>query len=50
MEIFRVSRSVYGQETLQGMSWDLLWVFFAAGLAIIVVHALWRWLAALKSR
>ncbi len=42
MEIFRVSRNVYGQETLQGMSWDLLWVFFAAGVAVIVVHALYR--------
>ena len=46
MEIFRVSRNVYGQETLQGMSWDLLWVFVALGGVIIVVHALYRWLAA----
>lgn len=42
MEIFRVSRNVYGQETLQGMSWDLLWVFFALGVAIIAIHALYR--------
>lgn len=42
MEIFRVSRNVYGQETLQGMSWDLLWVFFALGVALIAVHALYR--------
>ncbi len=49
MEIFRVSRNVYGQETLQGLSWDLLGVFFALGVAIIVVHALYRWLAAPKN-
>lgn len=49
VEIFRYSRNVYGQETLQGMSWDLLWVFVALGAAIIVVHALYRWLLAPKS-
>lgn len=48
MEIFRYSRNVYGQETLQGMSWDLLWIFFALGAAIIVVHAAYRWLLAPK--
>ncbi|MEO8463783.1 MAG: hypothetical protein ABI640_00440 [Gammaproteobacteria bacterium] len=42
MEIFRVSRDVYGREVLQGMSWDLIWVFFAVGCAFIVVHALYR--------
>ena len=38
MEILRYSRDVYGQETLQGISWDLLPVFFYGALAIIVVH------------
>jgi formate dehydrogenase subunit gamma len=46
MEIFRVSRDVWGREMLQGMSWDLLWVFFGAGLALIVLHALYRALLA----
>lgn len=50
MEIFRVSRNAWGQETLQGMSWDLLWVFFGLGLAFIVVHAAYRWLLAPKRR
>lgn len=49
VDIFRVSRNVYGQETIQGMSWDLLWVFFALGVAIIVIHALYRWLLAPKA-
>jgi hypothetical protein len=43
LELFRVSRDVYGREVLQGMSWDLIWVFVALGAALIAVHALYRW-------
>jgi len=50
MEVFRVSRNVWGQETLQGLSWDLLPVFFWAGVLIIVGHAVCRWLLAGKQR
>jgi hypothetical protein len=32
------------------MSWDLLWVFFAAGCVLILGHALYRWLLAPKQR
>ena len=46
MEILRVSRDVYGRETLEGVSWDLIGVFFALGLAVIVGHAVYRWLFA----
>lgn len=46
MDILRLSRDVYGREVLEGVSWDLLPVFFGLGLAVIVVHALWRVLAA----
>ena len=46
MELLRVSRDIYGREVLQGMSWDLIWVFFAVGCALIVGHALYRlWLS-----
>jgi hypothetical protein len=46
LEIFRISRDVYGRESLEGMSWDLIGVFFALGLAVIVVHAVYRkWFA-----
>jgi hypothetical protein len=38
VKLFRVSTDVYGQETLKGLSWDLLWVFFGAAAAIIVIH------------
>jgi hypothetical protein len=42
MELFRVSKNVWGQEMLLGMSWDLLWVPVAAAFAAIVVHQLIR--------
>jgi formate dehydrogenase subunit gamma len=50
MEVFRFTRDVYGREVLQGMSWDLIWVFFAAGIAVVVVHAVFRWLFAPKPK
>lgn len=46
MEILRVSRNVWGQEILQGMSWDLLPLFFGAGVVLILGHLLYRWLLA----
>ena len=31
MEVFRITRNAWGQETLEGMSWDLLPVAFWLG-------------------
>ena len=42
MELFRVSRNVWGQEMLVGMSWDLLWLPVAAAIAVIAAHQLFR--------
>jgi len=42
MDWVRFSRSVYGQEAVQGAAWDPLWLFVGAALAFIVLHALWR--------
>jgi hypothetical protein len=50
MEIFRVSRNVWGQEILQGMSWDLLPLFFGIGVAFVVLHMLYRLLLAPKQK
>jgi hypothetical protein len=50
VELFRVSRDVYGREVLQGMSWDLLWGFVGLGVVLIVGHAVYRWLFAPKAR
>ena len=40
MELFRYTRDVYDRAALMGMSWDLIWVFFGAAAAIVVVHAI----------
>jgi hypothetical protein len=50
VELLRISRDAYGREVLQGMSWDLIWVFVGAGAALIVLHALYRLLLAPKGR
>src|SRR5690606_22051934 len=45
MELFRVERNPWGQEIIIGLSWDLLWVFAAAGILFVCVDAFvrWRW-------
>lgn len=48
MEFVRISRDAWGQEVLEGISWDLLPVAFAIGALVIVVHAIYRLLR--KSR
>ena len=42
MEIFRVSRNAWGQETLVGVSWDLLWVFIGAAFLFVAVHIVYK--------
>jgi hypothetical protein len=39
MDIFRYSRNAWGQTTLDGVSYDLFWVFLGAALAFVVAHA-----------
>ena len=50
MHLFRVSRNAWGQETLNGVSWDLLWVFVGAAVLFIVAHILYKWLLARDAR
>jgi len=38
MEIFRYSRNVYGQQILEGINFDLLWVFAGVSAVIIIGH------------
>jgi hypothetical protein len=44
MELLRYSHNAWGQEVLEGVSFDLVWWFAGAALAVIVVHLLYRWL------
>ena len=38
MEFFRTGKDAWGQEILQGVSWDLLGVFVLVGLLFIALH------------
>jgi len=40
MEIFRVRTDVYGQSVIEGLNWDLVWVFVGVAVAVIVLHLL----------
>jgi hypothetical protein len=44
MDILRVSHNAWGQEVLEGVSFDLLYVFAGGALAVIVIHMLYMWL------
>jgi hypothetical protein len=50
LDVFRYSGNAWGQDTLAGMSWDLIGVFAALGLTTIVIHALYSWLLAPKRK
>ena len=41
MEFLRYKSDAWGQRVLEGASWDLIWVFVAAAVAVIVFHALY---------
>ena len=45
MELFRYSRDMYGQETLLGISWDLLPLFAGAAALIILCHLVYSLVA-----
>ncbi len=47
MNLLRYGHDSYGAEVVNGASWDLLPVAFWAGVAVIVVHLIWR---AIKGR
>ncbi|HUK01293.1 MAG TPA: hypothetical protein VLW26_03345 [Steroidobacteraceae bacterium] len=42
MHFLRFTHNVWGQEVMEGISWDLLPVAIGIGLAVIVGHALYR--------
>ncbi len=42
MNILRFGHDTYGERIVNGVSWDLLPVAFWAGVAVIVVHLVWR--------
>ena len=48
MSFVRVSTDAWGQQVLEGISWDLLPVAVALGAVVIIGHAIYR--AIRKSR
>jgi len=42
MNILRYGHDAWGQSIIDGVSWDLLGLAFGAGVAVIVIHAIWR--------
>jgi hypothetical protein len=42
MEFLRYQKSVWGEKLLIGVSWDFLWVPFAAAACVIAVHLMLR--------
>tara|TARA_R110000824_G_scaffold52692_5_gene146327 strand:- start:3454 stop:3600 length:147 start_codon:yes stop_codon:yes gene_type:complete len=41
MDIFRYSRNAYGQQVLEGISFDLIYLFTGLAATIIVAHLLY---------
>lgn len=51
MELLRHRSNAWGQQVLEGVSWELVWVFVAAGFVFIVVHAAYaRWRGKLRGQ
>ena len=42
MELLRIAKDIYGQETLVGVSWDLIGVFAGAAGLFVIAHALYK--------
>ncbi|MEY2854439.1 MAG: hypothetical protein RL030_1571 [Pseudomonadota bacterium] len=50
MSILRFGHDTYGERIVNGVSWDLLPLVFWAGVAVIVIHLIWRALKGGASR
>jgi hypothetical protein len=50
MDILRYGHDSYGERIMNGVSWDLLPVAFWAGVAVIVIHLIYRALSSKHDR
>ena len=50
MEVLRYSSNAWGQEVLEGISWDLIPVFFGVAVVVMVGHALFMRFVSRKNR
>lgn len=42
MSIFRYTSNAWGEKTLEGISWDLLWLFIGVSLTAITIHFFYK--------
>ncbi len=42
MDIFRYTSNAWGETTLQGVSWDLLWIFVGLSLTFVTFHLIYK--------
>ena len=45
MEFLEYKSNAWGQRVLEGVSWDVIWLFIAAGVVVIATHSvyvIWR--------
>ena len=50
MQILRYSKDMYGREVLEGISWDLLPLFFGIALVAILGHLTYRFITDAKQK
>lgn len=50
MEFLRYSRDMYGQEVLEGISWDLIPFFFGISAIVILGHLTYRFVKDTKKK
>ena len=41
MEFLEYKSNAWGQRVLEGVSWDLIWLFVATGVVVIAIHSVY---------
>jgi hypothetical protein len=52
MNFLEYKSNAWGQRVLEGVSWDVIWLFVAIGVAVIAIHSIyvvWRRKVAAKT-
>jgi hypothetical protein len=42
LQLFRTGHDMWGRPVLEGVSWSLIWLALAAGVAVIIGHRIYR--------
>ena len=41
MEFLEYKSNAWGQRVLEGVSWDVIWLFVATGVVVIAIHSVY---------